>query len=135
MILTVTRVEKVKANWRDGKPYNCAQSVIVAFSEECNLSEELAVRIGTNLGWGMHMGSTCGAINGALIALGGMGYGKDETLHLLQTMREKHGCTDCAGLIRQAREQGTTRQRHCAKMIYECISSVEDITQQKGSNT
>lgn len=117
--------------WKDGRLYNCAQSVIFAFSEECNISEELAERIGTNLGWGMHMGSTCGAINGALIALGGMGYGKDETLRLLHTVREKHECTDCAALIRQAHMQGITRQRHCAKMIFECISLVEDITNQK----
>jgi C_GCAxxG_C_C family probable redox protein len=50
---------------------NCAQSVFCAFSEELGLDRQVAMRICTGLGGGMGaLGSTCGAVSGAFMALG-----------------------------------------------------------------
>lgn len=48
--------------------YNCAESIIKALNEEKNLN--IPVAVATPFGGGMAVGSTCGAITGAMIALG-----------------------------------------------------------------
>ncbi len=49
---------------------NCAQAVLLAFSEELGLSKELAAKIALPFGGGMARGETCGALTGALMVLG-----------------------------------------------------------------
>ena len=52
-------------------PYNCAQAVLGPFAERYNLPREAALRIATPFGGGMgHTGSICGAVSGALMAIG-----------------------------------------------------------------
>ncbi|MCY6370016.1 C-GCAxxG-C-C family (seleno)protein [Clostridium ganghwense] len=48
--------------------YNCAESIIKAVNEEKNLN--IPVSVASPFGVGMTVGSTCGAITGALMALG-----------------------------------------------------------------
>lgn len=49
---------------------NCAQAVLLAFAEELGLSQEAAAKIALPFGGGMARGETCGALTGALMALG-----------------------------------------------------------------
>jgi len=51
--------------------YNCAQAVFCAFSDELGMDKELAKRISSSFGGGMgRMREVCGAVSGALMALG-----------------------------------------------------------------
>jgi len=56
--------------------YNCAQSVLYAFREEGDLSEETALKIACGLGAGMaRKQEVCGAVTGGILVLG-MRYGR-----------------------------------------------------------
>lgn len=60
------------------KGYNCAQSVLYAFSEEVGLEKDQALRIATGMGGGMgRRGEVCGAVTGGILALG-MKFGRGE---------------------------------------------------------
>lgn len=49
---------------------NCAQSVLGSCCKQFHLDAETAYRLGAFFGGGMRMGETCGAVTGALMALG-----------------------------------------------------------------
>ena len=49
---------------------HCSQSVIAAFAEECGITEEQALKLGSCFGGGMRKGEVCGAVTGALMVLG-----------------------------------------------------------------
>lgn len=110
------------------KHYNCCQSVLVPFANEMELSEEQAYALGAHFGSGMRHGSTCGALTGALMVLGAMGYGEQEAQALLRGFREKNGCTDCAHLLANAKERGEEKKPHCDRMVYECVQALLDLT-------
>ncbi|MCX6232074.1 MAG: C-GCAxxG-C-C family protein [Bacteroidetes bacterium] len=58
--------------------YNCAQSVLSVFAEELGLSKDEAFKIANPFGAGIaFMQETCGAVSGALMAIG-LKYGKGE---------------------------------------------------------
>ena len=51
--------------------YNCAQSVFGPFTQRLGLDPDLAFRVATPFGGGMgHAGQICGAVTGALMAIG-----------------------------------------------------------------
>ena len=50
--------------------YNCAQSVFVPFAEREGMDTETALKTAACFGSGMNMGSVCGAVTGAMMALG-----------------------------------------------------------------
>lgn len=52
------------------KGYNCAQAVIAACSELTGLDEKTALAISAGFGGGLRSGEVCGAISGAVMALG-----------------------------------------------------------------
>ena len=80
--------------------FNCCQSVLVSFAADLGLTEEQAFALGSNFGAGMRMGSACGALTGALMALGLMGCDEKKAAELLRRFRTDHGATDCAALLR-----------------------------------
>lgn len=49
---------------------NCAQSVFCVFAQEGGLSREKALLIASCFGGGMRCGEVCGAVTGALMAIG-----------------------------------------------------------------
>lgn len=85
--------------------YNCAESVIKAFNEEKN--SNIPVSIASPFGTGMTVGSTCGAVTGALMALGAI-KGREEatvknesrkhTKELMNKVKEKYGTFECLEL-------------------------------------
>ena len=124
----MTKQEKIHALRNDGTThYNCAQTILIPYAEECGVSEETACKLGANFGGGMRMGSVCGAVTGALMVLGAMGYEEEESRRLLREFREKHGGVNCAELLRSAHEQGIERKTHCDQMIDECAAFLESI--------
>lgn len=125
----MNRMEKVHALRSDPKVhYNCAQSVLIPYAQECGLSEEQANRVAANFGGGMKVASVCGAVTGAVMALGAMGYGEDETRRLIKAFRTKNGCLECAGLLKAAHERGEERKCHCDRVIDECVALIEELT-------
>ena len=58
--------------------YNCAQSVLFAFSDELGLDKNLALKLATGLGAGMARNQeVCCAVTGGILALGAR-YGRGE---------------------------------------------------------
>lgn len=52
------------------KGFNCCQSVLAAFSDLTGLSEQESFSIGGGFGAGLGTGELCGAVSGAVMALG-----------------------------------------------------------------
>ena len=110
------------------KHYNCAQSVLVPFAGEMGLGEEQAYKLGAHFGSGMRHGSACGALSGALMVLGAMGYGEQEAQAMLRSFREKNGCTDCAHLLANAKERGEEKKPHCDRLVCECVQGLMELS-------
>ncbi|MGD0613288.1 MAG: C-GCAxxG-C-C family protein [Anaerolineales bacterium] len=89
--------------------YNCSQSVFSAFAPQFGVPDELALKLASPFGGGMaRQGHICGAVSGALMALGaGRGAdlpaGKEEIYRLgqelLQSFESRHGTLLCRELI------------------------------------
>jgi C_GCAxxG_C_C family probable redox protein len=89
--------------------YNCSQSVFSAFSDQLGLDRETALKLASPFGGGVaRRGEVCGAVTGALLALGlargsDKPAGKDEIYQLSQEfMRlfaQKHKSILCRDLI------------------------------------
>ena len=51
--------------------YNCAQSVLCAYADECGLEKDKALQAAVGFGGGMgKLQETCGAVTGAILVLG-----------------------------------------------------------------
>ena len=64
-------MSKVKAavrNFKDG--YACSQAVFCAYAKEVGMDNETALKISTGFAGGMRKGEVCGAVTGALMAIG-----------------------------------------------------------------
>jgi C_GCAxxG_C_C family probable redox protein len=107
--------------------YNCAQAVLIPFAKDAGLTEEQANALAENFGAGMRHGSTCGAVTGALMALGALGYGEDKTRALLQAFREQQGDLTCARLLAIGKEKGIDKKPHCDGMVFAAVELVEKI--------
>ena len=104
--------------------YNCAQSVLVPFAQDMGLTREQAYDLALNFGGGMGCGGTCGALVGALAALGGLGLPQEKRLELIRRFRADNGAIDCAGLLKAAFERGEEKKPHCDRMVRQCVDFV-----------
>ncbi|MFB6341572.1 C-GCAxxG-C-C family protein [Saccharicrinis sp. FJH62] len=113
---------------------NCAQSVLVPFGTEKGLSQSQCIQIASGFGGGIAMsGLTCGAVTGAIMALGlaGTGEGKSKELtyeqskELMQMFEEKFGSIQCKILTEPKQNDDT--KHFCDKFVSEAASMVEDI--------
>jgi C_GCAxxG_C_C family probable redox protein len=52
------------------KGFNCSQAVLSTYCEQFGLENEIALKIATGFGGGMHINGTCGAVTGAVMVLG-----------------------------------------------------------------
>ena len=124
----MTRMEETQGlRARTDVHFNCCQSVLVPFADACGLDREAAFRMGANFGSGMHHGSTCGAVTGALMALGLAGKGNDAAAELMRRFRDHNQVLDCANLLRLAAERGEARKPHCDRMVYEAVELLEEL--------
>ncbi len=109
--------------------YNCGQAVLVAFADRMGYTEEQAFQLGAHLGAGMRHGSACGALSGALIVMGALGYGEGEAIALLNQFRQSHSTTDCRELLRSSMERGEVKKCHCDGLVMEMAAAVEALLQ------
>lgn len=104
--------------------YNCAQSVFVPFAPEAGLSDETANAVMTCFGGGMGIGSVCGAITGALAAMGALDLPMDKRMELMDSFREKFGHVDCER-ITEGLTRGTPEMKaRCGQFIEFCVDFV-----------
>lgn len=67
----ITKEERCKAVIRYRKSgANCAQSLLAAFNDILDITEEQALAIGAGLGGGVRSGNICGAVNAPVMILG-----------------------------------------------------------------
>lgn len=107
--------------------YNCAQSVLVAFADEMGYTHDQAFALGAHLGGGARHGSICGALSGALIVLGAMGYSDPQARALIAHFQETYGDTDCRTLLRTAVERGEAKSTHCNGLVMAMAAAVEEL--------
>lgn len=104
------KIEKAIETFRSG--YNCAQSLVMAYSKELDFDESQASAISVGFGGGMgRLQEKCGAVTGAFMVLGMYNSKKYtdnlnrkmETYTMVQKFDEEfkflHGATDCRTLI------------------------------------
>jgi C_GCAxxG_C_C family probable redox protein len=128
---------------------NCAQSVLLSFAPDLDLSRESALRIAAGFGGGMgKLQGTCGAVTGAIMVLGLLQgkYSenneslKSETYSLVKKLdlrfKETFGTTSCADLTgcdlntAEGSERFKTEkvmEKVCAACVSRAVEVVESI--------
>jgi len=141
------RVKTARENMAEHKS-NCAQSVITAFAEDLGLKKDIAYNLAQAFGGGMHIGSTCGAVTGAYMALGlaNPPDNKDPKKHgekfgalvaeFNRRFKEKYGGLNCTDLLgynltvpeeaAKAREKGVFAEK-CPGFVTDAAKIVEDL--------
>lgn len=71
------KYEEVITKFQEG--LNCSQVVLLAFAEELGIDDDFALKISCGFGGGMCHGEVCGAVSGAIMALG-LKYGQWDIL-------------------------------------------------------
>ena len=114
--------------------FNCAQSVLGACGEYTGLDENTALAVSAGFGGGVRSGEICGAISGAVMAIG-MAQQKDpadvetkaktaaQTKELINAFREKYGCVRCLEL----KQAGIS----CAELIEYAAQLAEEMIMYK----
>ena len=108
--------------------YNCAQAVLIPFAEQVGLKADDAYRLAQAFGGGMRSGSVCGAVTGALMALGVLGIATDDVVaELTGRMAARHGGTTlCAELLQANANAGREKRPFCDALVFEAVSLVEE---------
>lgn len=109
--------------------YNCCQSVIVPFAKDMGLSEEQAYQLGAHFGSGMRHGATCGALSGAMMVLGALGYDGVKASAVIHDFRQSHGATDCATLLKASHDRGEAKAAHCSGLVYEMVTMLAELVE------
>ncbi len=145
----MNRFEKANAYHKRG--FNCCQSVVAAFSDLTGLSEQACFDIGGGFGAGAGTGELCGAITGAVMALGLLTPvdaadpvgSKKRTVTLSKELQkrfsEKFGALRCQELLKNkftpddttpaARDMGLIG--HCDIMIVTAVEIVEEMLKER----
>ena len=119
----------------DGKSaWNCCQAVVSVFAKDANYDEDACMKAATFFRGGMQMGSVCGAVTGALLALGMAGVDDLQAANeVIRRIRENHdGMIHCKDLLRVNAEKGGEKTPHCNAMIREAITVTEEILKREG---
>lgn len=128
--------------------FNCAQSVLAVFSEELGLNRETALKIATCFGGGIRCGEVCGAVSGAVMALG-LKYGHydsfdletkmkayEKTRMFIDAFKAKNGSVCCRDLlgydIGKPEDQKTIKEKGlfktvCPGMVADAVNILETI--------
>lgn len=130
------------------KHFNCAQSVFYAFAEDVSVDKETALKTAACFGGGMRCGEVCGAVTGALMAIG-LKYGSSEENDLIgkesvyeksavfmKKFKESNGSILCRDLLRcnmgnpDERKQVVQKGLNitvCEKAILNAVEILEEI--------
>lgn len=136
-----------RANEYHGRGFNCCQSVVAAFSDLTGLSEQESFNIGGGFGAGAGTGELCGALSGAIMALGMLTPvdpadpvgSKRRTVakskELQKRFLERFGHLRCQDLLKNRteaeEETGAAKRlgltRHCDIMVVTAVEIVEEM--------
>jgi len=120
-----------KARELFAKGYNCAQATLSAFCAEEGLDAASAFRLASGFGGGVRYGELCGAVSGAIMAIGlkcgffiegdfdQKAYCNGKTIEFLEEFRKANGsilCRDLLGIdIRRADDHNTPEAKEAHK--------------------
>lgn len=96
---------------------NCAQCVLGAFADEGGYDIDETDRIASGFGGGMMMGQTCGAVTGALMAIGMLGGDKEKCAEFEAKFKERFGSCVCFELLGN---KTTAEAKESGKMMEVC---------------
>ena len=101
--------DKAAAMFKEG--FSCSQAVLAAYCEQFGLDKELACKISTGFGGGMHLEQACGAVTGAFMVIG-LKYGRTRAddveakmktagmvVEFAKKFKMRHGSIGCTELI------------------------------------
>ena len=106
---------------------NCCQAVLGACCEKWDMDADTAYRLGAFFGGGMRRGQVCGALTGALMALG-MEYGDEnnrkstKSIELMKAFQQEFGSVLCKELLG---EDGKKKKELCPVLIKFCADYLE----------
>jgi len=130
------------------KEYNCAQSVLFAFAEDAGLEKDTALKVAACFGGGMRCGEVCGAVTGALMAIG-LKYGSSapndksaqfpaykKSMEFIKQFKEKHETILCRELLKmdvsgpEGMKEAMQKGLHktvCANAIVSAVEIAEEL--------
>lgn len=137
---------QVQQGFRSG--LSCSQQTLAAVIEELGYDKEEAYRLGNAFSGGMLVGDTCGAVTGALMAIG-LAFGNSEpgnreqdalcrakAMEFQRRFQEKHGSTICRDLVGydfrdpeqylEAKTNGKIMET-CSGLVTDAVAILEDI--------
>ncbi|KDR96438.1 C_GCAxxG_C_C family probable redox protein [Peptoclostridium litorale DSM 5388] len=128
--------------------FNCCQAVVAAFAQELGLDRETALKISSGFGGGMRNAEICGAVSGAVMALG-LKYGHfneddadskekigERVKAFSSTFKEKHGSIICRELLgcdtsteegKEYAAENELREKVCNGLIECAVELLEDM--------
>lgn len=121
--------------------YNCAESILLAFSDYLGLEKHIIPRIATPFGGGLALkGCVCGALSGAIMVLG-IKYGREEPTQekepsysraasLIDKFSSKYGtinCKEITGLDFSNQQEVAQKWAYIRETI--CTPLVKEVSQ------
>lgn len=140
----MSRVDDAAQFFNDGA--SCSQAVFAAFAPSLGVEAGQALRLASGFGGGMHIGGTCGAATGAVLALG-LAYAGDDSasdrhavMGAVETFfarfAEQVGATECPAILEcdvrtdegraLVREQGL-REARCLPAVRAAAQILDDM--------
>jgi C_GCAxxG_C_C family probable redox protein len=105
----MSNADKAAAIFKEG--FSCSMAVLAAYCEQFGLDKNLAYKVSSGFGGGMHLDQTCGAVTGAFMVLG-LKYGRTRaddidakmkvaqlTNEFAKKFRTRHVSIKCTDLI------------------------------------
>ena len=140
----MSRVDDAAQLFSDGN--SCSQAVFVAFAPSLGVDADQALRLAAGFGGGMHIGGTCGAATGAVLALALRFAGDDSAsdrhavMGAVETFYarfiEQVGATECPAIlecdVRTAEGRALVRERGlretcCLPAVRAAAQIIEDM--------
>lgn len=125
------------SNFPEGRPYNCCESVLLAFRDHLGVGSDVVPKIGTGIGAGVSLnGLLCGSVSSVAIAIG-MKYGRtsaeenpkpvwDRVNRYVAEFRERFGAVNCSQLtgLNLKTEQGL-KEYYSSVHDYACVDRLK----------
>ncbi len=143
----MTREEKSLEYFKGG--FNCAQATAAVFADKFLIDEQVLLKIAAPFGGGIcRMGETCGAVTGALMAIG-LKYGADnindkeskemtyqKAQEFIMKFKQKNGTVYCKELLgcdistEEGKKISKEKDLHnslCPKFVKDAVAIVSEI--------
>ena len=105
----MNNADKAAGIFKEG--FSCSMAVLGAYCEQFGLDKNLAYKVSSGFGGGMHLDQTCGAVTGAFMVLG-LKFGRTRaddveakmkvaklTNEFAKKFKARHGSITCTALI------------------------------------